>query len=199
VESQVKYVRLHDGTLIDPITGRSVVPTEINKVFSDEPQSSALHSGRKGAAISGVSRRYIDDLPTTPPQSRAVAIVAAYSLFGLHEIDISRILNTSISDVQAIIASDPYDKFMDAMLQNIREHDRDAVRKQLNKAAKNAVKKVVELVESPDEKVALSASKDVLDRVSKQDNQQHMNTSGLTIRVIDDRESSANIEVSIDG
>lgn len=197
--SQPKYIKLHDGTLIDPVSGRSVVPTEINKSFSDEPESSTLHSGRRGASITGVDRRYLDDLPTTPPQSRAVAIVAAYSLFGLHELDISKILNTPVSDIQAILASEPYDKFLDAMLQNIREHDKDAVRKKLNKAAKDAATKIVDLVESPDERVALSASKDVLDRVSKDDGRHVANNGGLTIRIVDDRDNVANVEVSING
>jgi hypothetical protein len=90
---------------------------------------------------------------------------------------------------------------LDGILQNIREHDRDVVRKRINAAAQDAVSKIVSLVESSDEKVSLSAAKDILDR-SRHDNDDagnRLTASGLTIRIIDERDSpTAKIDVSIE-
>lgn len=191
-----RFLELGDGKLIDTQTGKTVIPTEINKAFSDS-SSSMLKPGR---GMDGISRRYIDDLPVPPLQSRAVAIILAYTVFGLHEIDIARILDTPVVNVQEVQASDAYAKFLEALLQNIREHDKDKVRKKLNKAAVKAADKIVELSDSADEKVAFSASKDILDRASKSGMDHHSSSAGrITIRIIEDKKNDPGIEVNING
>lgn len=195
------YLKLKDGTLIDTRTAQRVVSTEINKAFSDKPESSFLRPGVRRPNIDGISRRFIDDLPIGPNQSRAVAIVAAYSIFGLYALDISDILGIPVESVELIQDSTAYTKFIDAMLQNIREHDRDVIRKKINKNADKAVDKIIALSDSTDEAVALRAAKDILDRAENQRGQSLSESkSGLTIRIIDERDDpAANVEVSIDG
>jgi hypothetical protein len=199
--NQPHYMRLGDGTLIDTATGKRVVSTEINKAFSDKPETSMLKQARRAPAFEGATRRFLDDLPGTPSQSRAVAVVCAYTIFGLNEIDIAYTLNIEVDMVLAIQASEPYAKFLDAMLQNIREHDTDKIRKKINGAAQTAADKITKLVEHPDSKVAFSAAKDILDRrdtyngISSQQAQ-----SGLTIRIVDDRDNPIDkVKVEIDG
>jgi hypothetical protein len=190
------FIRLADGTLIDTRTGKAAPSTEINKAFSDAPSSSLV----RGKGLDGVGRRYLDDLPTTPIQSRAVAIILAYTVFGLHEIDIAKILNTPVDNVKSVQESEPYARFLEAVLANIRDHDQDKIRKKINKAAEKAADKIVELSSSPDEKVALTASKDILDRVDRVGDRNGIGSiAGITIRIIDDRTEDHPVEVNIDG
>lgn len=194
-----RFLRLKDGTLIDTNNGKRAVSTEINKAFSDQPQTSSL--GKKPAPITDVKRRFLDDLGVSPNQSRAIAAVAAYTIFGLAAIDIAHVLGTEVENVEAIQQSEAYNSMMNGMLQNIREHDQDKVRKKINAAAENAAQKITDLVHSGDPKVALSASKDVLDRAANGGNADlsRRDSSSFTIRIVDERDNPADkIEVEID-
>jgi hypothetical protein len=194
-----KYMRLADGTLIDTKTGQKSVDTEINRAFSDEPQRSLLRAPK--VKYGPGHRRFLDDLPLPPDQCRGVAAVLAFHLFGLSNADIAHIAKIRVESIDAILAGDASTRMLDGILQNIREHDRDVVRKKINAAAQDAVSKIVSLVESGDEKVSLSAAKDILDR-SRHDSDDagnRLTASGLTIRIIDERDSpTAKIDVSIE-
>jgi hypothetical protein len=88
------------------------------------------------------------------------------------------------------------------MLQNIREHDRDVIRKRINRAAGAAVSKIIDLSEnSRDEKVALAASRDILDRNASESGISGNNSgSTLSIRIVDDRDNPMDkMKVEIDG
>lgn len=196
------YMRLGDGTLIDVRTGKRVVNTEINKAFSDAPQSSILTQTKTQPSYEVGARRYLDDLPLPPTQSRAVAVVAAYKFFGLSDADIAHTLSTTTENVRAVCDSEAYSTFVDAILQNVREHDLDKVRKKINDAALTAANRITQMVDSRDEKIALTASKDVLDRAANGAYTADQGTGrqgSLTIRIIDDRENAMDkIKVDID-
>ena len=200
-----KYIRLGNGTLIDTNSGRPVVSTEINKAFSDEPATSSVKKANKQPPVSfnGGMRRYLDDLPNSPSQSRAIALVCAYSVFGLVDADIAYIVGVDESVVKAVKETNDYAKFLDAMLQQLREHDTDKIRKKINDEAFGAIQKIASLTNSPDEKVKLAASKDILDRHEKGYGNQGENVaskSSLTIRIIDDRDNALDkVKVDIDG
>lgn len=201
-----QFVRLANGTLIDVDSGRAVVSTEINKAFSDAPSSSTISKVDKRTSQSdfdGGVRRYLDDLPASPAQSRAVALVCAYSVFGLANADIGFILGVDHTVIEAVKATADYAKFLDGMLQQLREHDTNKIRKKLNAEAEGALDNIVKLAKSADEKIKLAASKDVLDRHEKGYGTQGENVaqkSSLTIRIIDDRDNPLDkVEVEIDG
>jgi hypothetical protein len=144
----------------------------------------------------------LDDLPVPAFQSRPVAVIAAYVLFGLNEVDIAHILRTDVQNVINVIESDGFNQFVDGMLQNVREHDLDKVRKKINESALSAATKITDLVGSRDEKVSLAAAKDVLDRagdgVYSADGASSKRDSGFTIRIIDDKDSpSSGVEVEV--
>jgi hypothetical protein len=187
------FMRMHDGTLIDTETGKRVVSTEINHAFADTNESQRLKNARAKASFGEGRRRYLDDLPLPADQSRAVALVAAYTLFGLNTADIAFIAKTGVEIVEQIKLTKGFVEFIDAMLANVREHDRDKVRKKINASALKAAEKITELVGSPDEKVSLSAAKDVLDRhaYTSAPNGGSNNVGGLVIRIIDDRDNPA--------
>lgn len=196
-----QYIRLGDGTLIDTATGKKIIDTEINRAFSDQPEKSLLVPSRKKPSFNEGKRRYIDDLPVSAPQSRAVALISSYYIFGLAVPDIAYILRTDEATIQAVLDSDAYTKFVDAMLQNIREHDQDQIRKKINKAAQGAVDKIVALVDTKKPEVALKAAQDILDR-NASDNGLASSRAGpstLTIRIIDDTDNPADkIKVDFD-
>lgn len=196
-----KYMRLADGTLIDTRTGQRVVDTEINRAFSDKPETSLVRKRTKKVEVDEWTRRFIDDLGVSPNQSRAIAAVASYTIFGLATIDIAHVLGTTSENIEAIQASEGYNKILEGMLQNVREHDQNVVRKKINAAAESAAKKLTELVSNNDPKVALAASKDVLDRSANGGNADlsNRNNSSFTIRIIDDRDNPADkVDVAID-
>lgn len=186
------FMRMGDGTLIDTETGKRVVSTEINHAFADTAESQRLKNARAKASFGEGRRRYLDDLPLPADQSRAVALVAAYTLFGLNTADIAFIAKTDVELVEQIKLTKGFVEFIDAMLANVREHDADKVRKKINASALKAAEKITELVESPDEKVSLNAAKDVLDRHAYTSMPAGSNNvGGLVIRIIDDRDNPA--------
>lgn len=198
---KVRYVRLNDGTLIDVESGKQSVDTEINRAFSDQPERSLLRQSRAKTSYGPGKRRYLDDLPLPPEQSRGVAAVVAFHIFGLSNADIAHIAKVKIEYIDNILQSDAAIRMTEAILQNVREHDRDVVRKRINEAATAASDKLVELVASVDEKVALSAAKDVLDRSRSDDVDagKRLSGGGLTIRIIDERDSpSAKVDVNFE-
>lgn len=184
------FMRLADGTLIDTKTGTRVVSTEINHAFSDTNENQKLKNAKARASFGEGRRRYLDDLPMPPDQSRAVALVAAYSLFGFNTADIAFVVKTSVEIVEQIKLTKGFVEFIDAMLANVREHDRDKVRKKINDYAIKAAEKITELVQSADEKVSLTAARDVLDRhAGVNTSNSGGNAAGLVIRIIDDRDN----------
>lgn len=189
-------IKLADGTLIDVESGKRTVSTEINRAFSDETKP---RSAREEFTTG--KRRFLDDLPLPALQSRPVAIVVSYILFGLTPSDIARILNITVDDIIRIVESTDYASFLDSVLQNVREHDTNTVRKKLNRAAEKATDRITELVDSGDEKVALIAAKDVLDRTGNRPvdvtEHRHSVDGGLTIRIINDTAAKPNIEVDL--
>jgi len=202
LSNEQAFITLADGTLIDARSGKRAVATEINKAFSDRPETSSLR--RTQPEFENATRRYLDDLPTEPSQSRAVAVIAGYTLFGLSPADIAEILKIEMDIVVGIIESDAYNLFLEAILQNVREHDRNKLRKILNDKATKAVTKITDLVSSADEKVALKAAQDVLNRVagdglSDSTKTNSNNGGGLTIRIIDERDNPLDkVKVEID-
>lgn len=104
------FITLADGTLIDARSGKRTVATEINKAFSDRPETSSLK--RTQPQYEGSSRRYLDDLPTGASQSRAVAVIAGYTLFGLSSADIADILKIDMDTVVGILRVMPTTFFL---------------------------------------------------------------------------------------
>src|SRR5437868_5678337 len=123
-----RYLKLGDGTLIDTNTGKRVLSTEINNAFAVGKQGDKVAQ----ASYDGGKRRYLDELPCPAPQSKAIAIIAAYYIFGLAPADIAFVLGTELSNVQGVMESKDFQTFLDGMLANLREHDTNKVRKQLN-------------------------------------------------------------------
>lgn len=188
-------LKLATGELINTQSGKRTVGTDINKAFTITEEKD-LKSSKD---LKMVTRRFLDDLPVPPLQSRPIAIVLGYSSFGLNDADIASILSITAADVRSIRESDEYSKFLEGVLQNIREHDANVVRKKLNKEAENAATKIANLVDYPDAKVALAAAKDILDRNNIKGTEivEHRHEGAITFRYIDDAEKKTSKEVDV--
>jgi hypothetical protein len=186
-----KYLRLGDGDLIDTSTGKKVTGTDINRAFSDTPEKEALERAKRRSSFEQGKRRYLDDLPVPAHQCSAVALVASLTVFGLNATDIAYATKTTEDIVDQIRETEAYYKYIEGLLANIREHDTNKVRKKINESAEKAAKRITELVSSGDEKVALGASREVLDRHGSESGVATGGgkSSGLVIRIIDDRDN----------
>ena len=147
---------LADGTKIDPISGRPVRNTPLV----------AIPSPGEAQRIVARTRKSVAELPLPPEQLSGVAVVAFYTLFGLHDQDISIALNgrLSVEQIERIRKLDAYIEFMETAKENIVHTQADTVREMFQTHAGNAAQKIINLAQSENDVLAFTASKDVLDR-----------------------------------
>jgi hypothetical protein len=147
---------LADGTKIDPLTSRPIRDTPLV----------AIPSPSEAQRIVARTRKSVAELPLPPEQLSGVAIVAFYTLFGLHDQDISIALNgrLSVEQIERIRKLDAYVEFMETAKENIVHTQADTVREMFQTHAKTAANKIIDLANSENDVLAFTASKDVLDR-----------------------------------
>lgn len=145
-------LRLADGTLINPETGRP-----IRSYFEVPSHSNAVRE------ITAVRRR-LTDLPVPPKQLNPVSLVVLYNLIGLDEGDIAVATGLSHEQVLRVQQSDAFRDIQSTVIDSIAKQDADDVRQLFSRYSTNAANRVVELMNEGDDKVALNAAKDVLDR-----------------------------------
>lgn len=152
-------LELADGTKIDPETG-SVINERRKAAFVEIPAPSVAQ------AIVAKSRKTVADLPAAPKELTGVALVAFYTLFGLSDADIALALEgkLTVDQVARIRTLDVYNEFMENAKVNIIDSSTDIVRDLFQKNAVGAAKTMIELAQSDNDAVAITASKDILDR-----------------------------------
>lgn len=109
-------------------------------------------------------RRSLADMPLPAKQLNFISAVLCYTLIGLSDRDISEALNVSVDQVERAKVTDAYTTVSEYVTKSIIDEDADNVRAMFSANAKNAGRRVLSLMDSEDEKVALKASQDVLDR-----------------------------------
>lgn len=171
---------LADGTKIDTSTG---------KVFKDTKPSTFVRVPTNSQAVEEVTRirmRMID-LPAPPAQMHGVAVIVAYTLMGLSDQDIMMALKLTESQLGRIKMSDAYAMSKQSVIDGILANDTDDVRMMFAQFAKTAASNVQALAHSEDEKVALKANQDILDRAGHRpaDTVLHKVEGGLRIEYID--------------
>ena len=147
---------LADGTKIDPESGRPI---------REQPLVSIPTPG-EAQRIVARARKTVAELPLPPKQLSGVALVAFYTLFGLHDQDISIALNgqLTVDQIENIRQLDAYIEFMETAKANIVNTQTDTVREMFQTHASNAAQKIISLAQSESSAVAFAASRDVLDR-----------------------------------
>ncbi len=146
---------LADGTIIDPSTGREV------------QQASAyieIPNAVRAQDIVGRTKRRVVDLPEPPKTMNAIGVVLMYTMYGLARQEIAIATNLTIEQIQNIRKLEAYRMLEAEIVDNILHVDSDNVKALLAKASHNAAQRLAGLVDSADETIQLSASKDVLSR-----------------------------------
>lgn len=148
---------LADGTEIDPATG-----SEIKKT----PQLVCVPSNGEAQRIVARTRKSVAELPLPPKEMSGVALVAFYTLFGLHDTDISIAVDNklTVEQIERIRTLDAYIEFMETAKANMLNTQQDTVRELFQKHATDAAAKVINLSQGEDDVLAFKASQDVLDR-----------------------------------
>jgi len=147
-------LKLADGTEIDPMTGKVVGAEPFVKV----PNNKEL---RHDYAM--VQRRLVD-LPLPAQKMNGVSIILTYKMIGLNDAEIA--IATGLTDAQVgqIVISDAFAELRQMVLENIHAMDADTIRTAMKENATMGVQRIGQLINSEDEAIALSASKDALDR-----------------------------------
>ena len=148
---------LADGTVILPDNSvqTKAVPTE---EYIEVPSNSAAQK------LVTNTRRKLSDLPASTQQLNIIAACCMYEMFGLSDKEIALALQITSVQVARIKAHDAYNRLREDTIQSLVTAQRDNVRSLIKQAAPKAVSKVAALIDSEDDKVALAASKDILDR-----------------------------------
>ena len=134
-----------------------------------------------------VQRRLID-LPLPPQKMNGISIILTYKMIGLTDNEIATATGLTMDQVGQIIVSDAFGELRQMVLENIHAMDADTIRTAMKENATMGVQRIGQLINSEDEAIALSASKDALDRDGYRPadvvEHRHKMEGGLVIEVI---------------
>ncbi len=134
------------------------------------------------------TRRRLMDLPDIPERMNTLGLVLAYELFGLFPNDVAIATGLTLDQVTNIMMLDAYGELRTTVVEGIVDQDAQGVRDTFMQKAQRSAERIVELAESSRPDIALSASKEVLDRGGHSVRQiiehQHKMEGGLRIEYI---------------
>lgn len=176
--SDAPTMTMADGTVINMLTGRPV------------RRSQAIEIPTHSDAVREVTRvrKRVHELPEPPERMNAVALVALYYLYGLNDMDIAHVTGMTEAQVGNIRMLEAFDEVIHTATQNIASQDGETLRSVIASHAPNAVNTLVAAMDSEDEKVAVVAAKDILDRAGHRPadvvEHRHRVEGGLTIEYV---------------
>jgi len=187
---------LADGTIINPLDGTVMVPENAKELVE-------VPTDRQAVSTVTSIRKRISDLPVPPAQMNVVTVILSYSLMGLSDNDIARCVGIPLERVKAIKLTDVYSDVHAALVEQMVAAEQENVRMLLNQGAMSAAKMITSLINSDDDKIALAASRDILDRDGHRPadvvEHRHKIDGGLTITYVDKKDSGNVLEgVAID-
>lgn len=160
---------LADGTKIDKTTG-SVIKDEqeIPELLDTDNQAACGDDVDKDEIVAIKQRipinRYLNDLPGDTNGTRAIAVIAGLTLFGLSNREISIVCSTDVDKVGAIKQSERYEDFTTGIIDNVMRAQSDNVRAMFVNNAKGAAENLISGLKSKIPEVRYASSKEVLDR-----------------------------------
>lgn len=149
---------LADGTKIDCDSG---------KVIKDRPaRFVSIPNPSDAQRLVARTRKSVAELPLPPEKLSGVALVAFYTLYGLNDRDISIAVEgrLSVEQIENIRKLEAYSDFIQSAKDTLLHTETTIVREIFEQHAPKAAEKIVELAESDNDVMALTASKDILDR-----------------------------------
>lgn len=183
-------LRLADGRIVYP--SGDVVDSQVRQ-----------RTDEVGAHVLPVRvRRKASDLPAPPQQMHTIAVVLAYTLYGLDEEEICRALKIGTPIIGKIKDSDPYKQLHHAITRAALEQETDAVRDIITRSAKRAALTVVDSLDAGSRGDRMAAARDILDRSGLRPadvvEHRHRMDGGLTIEIVkrDDNRDVPTIDVT---
>lgn len=149
-------LRLADGRLIDPATGKVLKEKRV-ATFVEIPSASEAQE------IVAKSRKSIADLPVAPQQMNALSLVCFYTMWGLSPQDIAIQAGCTVDQVKAIKKLPEYLKLHEDIFKSVMETEATDVRGFFQQQAKAAAATIVNMMDE-EGALGLTAAKDVLDR-----------------------------------
>lgn len=181
---------LADGTVLDVATGKPVVSERVERKMLVE-----VPTNTEAQVIVANTRKRLADLPDVPKRMNFVAAVLSYKLFGLSDFDIATALSCTEERVAQVLDTDVYKRLSDDVVRTILERDADDVRMMFKQGSRNAARKLMALSDSENETVALSATKDILDRAGHSPAQiiQHNHSMSGGLEIVVTKRDSRNV------
>jgi hypothetical protein len=144
-------LRLPDGTVVVP----SVASTFTRVAVPSNSQAQRLVSN---------THRKLAELPALPKQLNSYAAILVYTASGLSDAEISVATKFTVEQITLLRAQPAYSQLEQFIIETVKQEAATEVKSILLNGEVKAATRVVELIDSEDDKVALAASKDLLDR-----------------------------------
>lgn len=109
-------------------------------------------------------KRTLADIDVDFARMNVVMLVASYTLWGLDSYAISRVLNVSTGQVEALKVSDQYTRVQKQLIEAVRYAEAATVHGYLASKSHAAARVVAASLTNPSGDLRLSAAKDILDR-----------------------------------
>lgn len=152
---------LADGTQIDPNTRKPLNQPRVDRRVREHaaPSANKLANERRHS-----TRMRINELPCDPKTANVYGVVLFYVLMGIPDLDILDATGMSPAQLKSIKGSDAFDELRSKLVGAVREAQTSEVRGIIANASAIAAETIVSLMDSSDEKIALAAAKDIMDR-----------------------------------
>jgi predicted DNA-binding protein (UPF0251 family) len=188
VEPNDNVIVLADGRKID-VSGKEVKPKRqmIEIPANGEAQKLVIRANRR-----------IADLPAIPEKLNGTSVILVYSMFGLADQEIALATGLTVEQIETVRMHDSYVTLLEELRKNVIAADQDIIRRTIQQHALNAQNKIVDLMESDDDKTALKASQDVMDRAGYRpaDIVEHRHKMEGTLRVVHvEKKSTENMPI----
>jgi hypothetical protein len=110
------------------------------------------------------THRKLAELPALPKQLNSYAAILVYTASGLSDAEISVATKFTVEQITLLRAQPAYSQLEQFIIETVKQEAATEVKSILLNGEVKAATRVVELIDSEDDKVALAASKDLLDR-----------------------------------
>lgn len=109
-------------------------------------------------------KRTLADVPTEPKKMNVTMLVVAYSIWGLDEYAIARLLNTTAENIVSLKSTDLFEETQKQLIEAMRYAEAATVHGYIASKAQVAAQTVVAALGVKKAEVRVAAAKDILDR-----------------------------------
>jgi hypothetical protein len=154
--SVIDHIELADGSKISTTTGQVVR----EKRERAAPTSSKIDAPTANELIT----TRIADLPVSPKQMNGIAAMIVYRLLGMPDSDIAEALGTDVEKIKTIGEARVFTDFFNQVSNQVMDLNSESIRIRFAAMSRDALNKVYEIMTDSDDKNALKAAQDILDR-----------------------------------